>query len=71
MNKQELEEAEELLAGVWIAIGDLIKRSCVEAAKELISMHFPVWHCGCGHTNGCNLAVCAQCGRKPGEVSDD
>lgn len=24
------------------------------------------WHCGCGHTNGSNLAVCAACGRKPG-----
>ena len=26
------------------------------------------WSCGCGHVNGCNLAVCAVCGRKPGEV---
>lgn len=24
------------------------------------------WTCGCGHTNGCNLATCAACGRKPG-----
>lgn len=23
------------------------------------------WPCGCGHTNGINLAVCAACGRKP------
>ena len=21
------------------------------------------WQCGCGHWNGCNLAVCALCGR--------
>jgi len=26
------------------------------------------WTCGCGHMNGANLAVCAQCGRRPGEV---
>jgi hypothetical protein len=26
-----------------------------------------IWHCGCGHWNGCNLAVCADCGRKPNE----
>ena len=26
------------------------------------------WWCGCGHTNGCNLAVCAFCGRKPSET---
>lgn len=24
------------------------------------------WNCGCGHTNGCNLNICAACGRKPG-----
>ena len=23
------------------------------------------WYCGCGHTNGVNLAVCAACGRTP------
>ena len=23
------------------------------------------WYCGCGHTNGCNLAICATCGRDP------
>ena len=27
----------------------------------------PAWYCGCGHWNGCNLAVCALCGRTPGE----
>lgn len=26
---------------------------------------FPTWYCGCGHTNGANLAVCATCGRMP------
>jgi hypothetical protein len=25
------------------------------------------WHCGCGHWNGANLAVCAMCGRTPNE----
>ena len=25
------------------------------------------WYCGCGHWNGCNLSVCAMCGRTPGE----
>lgn len=25
-----------------------------------------LWTCGCGHSNGAGLAVCAQCGRKPG-----
>ena len=25
------------------------------------------WTCGCGHTNGAELAICAQCKRKPGE----
>ena len=25
------------------------------------------WYCGCGHWNGANLAVCALCGRTPGE----
>ncbi|KKN41438.1 hypothetical protein LCGC14_0723090 [marine sediment metagenome] len=24
------------------------------------------WSCGCGHVNGCNLAVCGTCGRSPG-----
>lgn len=24
------------------------------------------WTCGCGHTNGINLARCATCTRKPG-----
>lgn len=23
------------------------------------------WICGCGHVNGVNLPVCAQCGRSP------
>ncbi|HSW62196.1 MAG TPA: hypothetical protein VLH56_02575 [Dissulfurispiraceae bacterium] len=23
------------------------------------------WYCGCGHWNGSNLSVCAQCGRTP------
>lgn len=23
------------------------------------------WLCGCDHTNGINLALCAACGRKP------
>lgn len=27
------------------------------------------WPCGCGQINGCNLAVCARCGRAPGAVS--
>jgi hypothetical protein len=26
------------------------------------------WYCGCGHWNGANLAVCALCGRTPGET---
>jgi hypothetical protein len=25
------------------------------------------WYCACGHWNGCNLAICALCGRTPGE----
>jgi hypothetical protein len=25
------------------------------------------WQCGCGHWNGSNLSLCAQCGRRPGE----
>lgn len=25
-----------------------------------------VWTCGCGHNNGSNLNICAQCGRRPG-----
>lgn len=25
------------------------------------------WCCGCGHWNGCNLSVCAACGREPNE----
>ena len=26
------------------------------------------WQCGCGHWNGSVLTICAQCGRKPGEM---
>jgi hypothetical protein len=25
------------------------------------------WYCGCGHWNGCNLTICALCGRTPSE----
>lgn len=27
-----------------------------------------IWQCGCGHKNWCNLAFCANCGRKPYET---
>jgi hypothetical protein len=33
--------------------------------KELEATHD--WYCGCGHWNGPNLSVCAQCGRTPTE----
>ena len=37
-------------------------RQAKESLEETI---LPAWYCGCGHTNGCNLAVCAACGRTP------
>ena len=35
-----------------------------QAAQEA-PPSFPHWICGCGHTNGCNLARCAMCDRDP------
>ena len=51
-------EALELQRGLLQEIRDLL----LEIADT------PIWACGCGHVNGTNLAVCAQCGRKPGAV---
>lgn len=36
-----------------------------EAMLFLIRQAPAGWSCGCGHTNGINLAVCAACERKP------
>ena len=46
----------------------LIASSLVLPSPTKASPQEPVntWYCGCGHTNGCNLATCAACSRPPG-----
>lgn len=39
-----------------------------EAVEKLAENHD--WYCGCGHWNGCNLSVCALCGRTPSESNN-
>jgi hypothetical protein len=39
----------------------------VREVAELKSQLSRDWFCLCGHWNGCNLNVCALCGRTPGE----
>lgn len=39
----------------------------VEIDASLFTNKEHDWYCGCGHWNGSNLAVCALCGRTPGE----
>jgi hypothetical protein len=44
----------------------------IEKKLSIIINHFDCeeshdWYCGCGHWNGCNLAICALCGRTPSE----
>jgi hypothetical protein len=38
----------------------------IQALQALVP---PIWACGCGHVNGVNLAVCAQCGRAPSDTT--
>lgn len=41
-------------------------RSLAESYNALRDLLLrPFWYCGCGHTNGANLAHCAACGRNP------
>lgn len=47
------------------AIGVYAKAFLTELRAELPGQD-SVWVCGCGHLNGCNLAECACCERKPG-----
>lgn len=44
-----------------------LQRVLLQEIRDLLAQiaDAPVWACGCGHVNGINLAVCAQCGRAP------
>lgn len=45
------------------------QRQLLQEMRDLLRQlaDAPIWACGCGHVNGVNLAVCANCGRSPGE----
>lgn len=50
----------------WVSITPVDLRAA-NAMRRSYDHMANTWLCGCGHTNGVNLATCAQCGRKPGE----
>ena len=42
------------------------QRCLVDALERIaaaLSERKDCWECGCGHWNGCELAICAECGR--------
>ena len=43
--------------GIWAA-------GRIEELESMLA-NSQSWQCGCGHTNGVNLATCAMCNRSP------
>jgi hypothetical protein len=42
-----------------------LQRQLLQEIRDLLAQSH--WTCGCSHVNGANLAVCANCGRSPGD----
>lgn len=55
-DNERLTQAVEILYEIRVALVELLD----EVRRQ-------TWACGCGHINGANLLVCAQCNRRPGD----
>lgn len=75
--RAEAEGADHAITGTMLAHMPVPEAKAVVALKAAIQNLLAAlvaapaepattWWCGCDHTNGANLAICAACGRPPG-----